>query len=96
TYTLAALPMLMLLLTLFSLLVMPVINAVSRKFEWDADRYVLEHESGETFASALEKIGEMNVADRNPHPLYECIFYSHPSIAKRIAYARTYQSQDQK
>jgi hypothetical protein len=29
----------------------------------------------------------MNLADRTPHPLVEFLFYSHPSIEKRIAAA---------
>jgi hypothetical protein len=32
----------------------------------------------------------MNLADRDPNPVTEFMFYSHPSIKKRIAFARNH------
>jgi STE24 endopeptidase len=36
------------------------------------------------FESALKKLATMNLADPEPHPVVEFLFYSHPPIAKRI------------
>jgi STE24 endopeptidase len=36
----------------------------------------------------MEKLADMNLADRDPNPVTEFMFYSHPSIKKRIAFAR--------
>ena len=37
------------------------------------------------FISGMEKLAERNLAERQPHPLIEFIFSSHPSIEKRVA-----------
>jgi STE24 endopeptidase len=36
------------------------------------------------FLSALRKLSTTNLADPDPHPLVEFLFYSHPSIGKRL------------
>jgi len=36
----------------------------------------------------MEKLAELNLADRSPHPLVEFLFYSHPPIGKRIKEAK--------
>jgi STE24 endopeptidase len=94
TYKLEALPFLILLLTLFSLLSMPFVNYVSRKFEWEADTYALTHDSPINMKSALEKLSELNYADKQAHPVYEFIFYSHPRIDKRIKYAQNFSGKN--
>jgi len=34
--------------------------------------------------TALRKLSEQNLSDPTPHPLVEFVFYSHPSIERRI------------
>jgi len=81
----AALPLLALWGTLISLIITPVSNFISRKFEYEADRYAIESTNKkEAFINTLEKLTDQNLADRNPHPLIEWFFYSHPSIKNRI------------
>jgi STE24 endopeptidase len=90
-WEIAALPVLFFYLTLFSLVTMPASNALSRKFEREADRYALEKTGDrDSFVSAMEKLAELNLADRDPNPVTEFMFYSHPSIKKRIAFARSH------
>jgi STE24 endopeptidase len=36
------------------------------------------------FVSALRKLAETNLADPEPHPVVEFLFYSHPSISRRL------------
>ncbi|OHD69541.1 MAG: hypothetical protein A2W19_00595 [Spirochaetes bacterium RBG_16_49_21] len=88
-YDIAALPILFFYLALFGLLITPLSNAVSRRYERAADRYALEvtGDSG-AFISAMNKLADLNLADREPNPVTEFLFYSHPSIKKRIAFAR--------
>ena len=82
---LAALPLLTLLLGLYSLITSPLGNVLSRKHEFEADRYAVEKTNNkEAFVSTMNKLAEMNLADKEPHPLVEFFFYSHPSIHKRI------------
>jgi STE24 endopeptidase len=83
---LAALPLLGLWLTLFGSVTSPLGNWISRRHERQADIYAVRA-SGKTdaFASALRKLSNQNLADPDPHPVVEFLFYSHPAIAKRIA-----------
>ncbi len=81
----AALPLLTLWLGLYSLITAPFGNILSRKHEFEADRYAVERTKNKpAFVSTMNKLAEMNLADRTPHPLVEFLFYSHPSIEKRV------------
>lgn len=83
--TISALPLLGLWATLISLIITPISNSISRKFEYEADQYSVEvTNKKEAFISTLEKLTDQNLADREPHPVVEWFFYSHPSIKKRI------------
>lgn len=87
---LAALPLLTAWLGMYSLFTSPISNILSRKHEFEADRYAVERtKNKEAFVSAMNKLAEMNLADKQPHPLVEFLFYSHPSIEKRIHAAET-------
>lgn len=93
-YTLSALPLLLLYLSAFYFLVSPLSNFISRKFEWQADKYALETCSdNNNFASALEKLSLQNLSDKNPKKWIEILFHSHPSLGKRIEYARNFNKQ---
>lgn len=82
---LAALPLLALLLGVYSLLASPVTNAISRSHERAADRYAISlTKNGEALMNALQKLAKTNLADVSPHPVVEFLFYSHPSIKKRV------------
>ncbi len=82
---LAALPLLVLWLGIYSLLTSPLSNVLSRKYEFEADRYALVRTgNASAFMSTMKKLAEMNLADTAPHPVIEFLFYSHPSIEKRI------------
>ncbi len=82
---LAALPLLALWLGVYSLLTLPLSNVLSRKYEFEADRYALERTgNASAFVSTMRKLADMNLADTAPHPVVEFLFYSHPSIEKRI------------
>lgn len=81
----AALPLLALWGTLISLIITPISNLISRKFEYEADRYAIDTTNKkEAFINTLEKLTDQNLADREPHPLIEWFFYSHPAIKNRI------------
>jgi len=82
---LGALPLLAVWLSLFGLLTLPLGNLLSRRHERQADAYAVEKTGkAAAFASALRKLAETNLADPEPHPLVELLFYSHPSIGRRI------------
>jgi STE24 endopeptidase len=82
---LVSLPWLFLFLSIYGFVTGPVSNAYSRRHEYAADRFAVNLiGGGTTLASSLERLGELNLADRNPHPVVEFLFHSHPSLAKRL------------
>jgi STE24 endopeptidase len=97
---LAALPVLMLALSLLSLVGEPIGNAFSRHIEHQADIYGLEVTHGlfpnnrEVAASAFQKLGEKSYDYPTPNPLLVFWSYSHPSIPDRIQFALHYDPWD--
>lgn len=82
---LAALPLLAIWLSVFALVTSPLGNIISRRHERQADAYAVKSTGNRSaFVSALRKLAAMNLADPEPHPLVEFLFYSHPAIARRI------------
>jgi STE24 endopeptidase len=90
----AALPLLALISTVFSFLTSPITSSISRKFEYEADRYALDTtEDFNSFSSVFKKLAEQNLADDEPNKLVEFWTYSHPSIKKRIQSGLDYFNQ---
>ena len=84
----ADLPLLILVSTVLSFLLMPALNAYSRFNERQADRYCFESvASVEPFISSMNKLAEQNLAEKTPSRWVEWFFHSHPAIAKRVAAA---------
>ncbi len=81
----AALPLLALWGMLIGLVLTPLSNILSRKYEYEADEYAISVTGkSDAFISTLEKLTDQNLGDRQPHPFVEWFFYSHPSVQKRI------------
>jgi STE24 endopeptidase len=93
---LAALPALMLALSLLTLVTEPIGNAFSRHQEHQADIYGLEvthglfPNNGEVAASAFQKLGENSYDYPTPSPVLVFWSYSHPSIPERIRFSLNY------
>ena len=86
---LAALPLIGLGLFLVSLLLMPILNGISRWCEAQADRFALQMtENPQAFIAAMHRLAEQNLAEVEPPRWVEILLYDHPSIARRIAMAR--------
>jgi len=90
TADVANFPLLAIIFGAIELVLIPFINLVSRSMERNADLFSLRL-IGQTkpFVSALKKLGRLNLANPDPHPLVEIFFYTHPPIRKRIAFARS-------
>jgi STE24 endopeptidase len=87
----ANLPLLILVSTVLSFLLMPALNAYSRFNERQADRYCFQSiASIEPFISSMSKLAEQNLAERTPSRWVEWFFHSHPAIAKRVAAAQAW------
>src|SRR6202158_521985 len=89
----ANLPLLMLVATTLSVLVLPVLNAYSRFNERQADRYAFRSiPTVQPFITAMDKLAEQNLAERSPAAWVEWFFHSNPAISRRVAAARNFQA----
>lgn len=61
-----------------------LMNALSRKFEYQADNYAKENFGAESLISSLKKLSKNSLSNLTPHPLYVKIHYSHPTLYQRI------------
>lgn len=59
-------------------------SILSRKNEYEADYFAKENYSAESLISGLKKLSVNNLTNLLPHPVYEFIHYSHPTVLKRI------------
>lgn len=79
-------------LVLFGLLYAPIegllgliVQAVSRRHEYNADRFAATTApNGKALAPALKKLSVDNLSNLQPHPLVVFLHYSHPPVLQRI------------
>jgi STE24 endopeptidase len=84
----AAFPLFVIVLGLYSLVTMPLENGFSRWRERRADEYALSlTHNGSAYASALKRLANQNLSDADPEAWVEWLLYSHPALGKRIAMA---------
>ena len=58
---------------------------LSRKHEFEADRFAAEStKQTELLISALKKLCVQNLSNLTPHPFYVFLNYSHPPLLQRI------------
>ena len=82
----AGFPVIVMYLMILGVIMQPLANFISRRFERDADMMALEVTGAKgAFISMMEKLSLQNLADRNPHPLVKFFFFDHPPIDERIA-----------
>jgi STE24 endopeptidase len=74
----------LLLSPIFFFFFMPLINFISRKNEYAADRYGSELAGRANLRNALLKLVEENSHFPLSHPLYIFFYYSHPPILQRL------------
>lgn len=87
----ASMPLLMLLLSLFSFVITPAALALSRHHEREADRFGLElSHDNYAAASAFVALQEQNLAVPRPGWLYKFLRASHPPIGERVDFINGY------
>ena len=81
----AGLPLVLIVGAGVSLVALPISNWLSRKAETAADLYALNLTGmRDEFISAMNKLGDQNLSQKNPNAIVEFLFHSHPSIQHRI------------
>jgi STE24 endopeptidase len=79
-------------LLFFMLLYSPVefilavlLQMLSRRHEFQADRFaVTTYPGGRALSEALKKLSKSNLSNLTPHPFYVFLNYSHPPVLQRI------------
>jgi STE24 endopeptidase len=90
----ASMPLLMLLLSLFSTAITPAMLALSRRHERAADRFGLDlTRDNHAAATAFVALQEQNLAVPRPGRLYKIFRASHPPIGERIDFINSYRPQ---
>ena len=87
-------------LVFFGFLALPItallavgMNAVSRRNEYQADRFVAESGvDAEALISGLKKLSRSNLTNLTPHPLHVLLHHGHPPVLDRIAALRRMQA----
>jgi len=60
-------------------------NAISRRFEYQADAFAARTTGNPgAMVSALKKLSAANLSNLTPHPAYVAAHYSHPPVVQRI------------
>ncbi len=79
-----ALVLFMLIAPVFSFFISPISNALSRKHEFEADRFAADNTDAKDLISSLVKLYRDNAATLTPDRLYSAFHDSHPPAAIRI------------
>ncbi|SFP36022.1 M48 family metallopeptidase [Hydrogenimonas thermophila] len=75
----------MLLISVYLFIFMPVMSLVSRRNEYEADRYAVEiHGNSEDLISALKKLVDENKSFPLSHKLTIFFYHSHPPVVERL------------
>ena len=84
-------PVMMFAIGLFGMLALPVINGMTRLGESEADAYSLRTVGlPDALAGALVKTAEYR--NPRPHPVQEFLFYTHPSVERRVRSAMEWKA----
>lgn len=60
------------------------LNYMSRRFEYEADRFAAENADAGEMVASLRLLTSDNLSDLTPHPAYVFVNYSHPPLRERI------------
>ncbi|MFC1971454.1 M48 family metallopeptidase [Chloroflexota bacterium] len=82
-----------LLYTPVELMLSIVFQVISRKNEYQADRFAaVTTKEPENLANALKKLSVDHLSNLTPHPLYVFLNYSHPPLLQRVEALKKYEA----
>lgn len=73
------------LYTPLSMILGLLMNMLSRRHEYAADRFAAETFNPASLQEALKKLSVKNLSNLRPHPAYVFFHYSHPPLLRRLA-----------
>jgi STE24 endopeptidase len=69
----------------------PFFSLLSRKHEYEADRYAVDAVGGyQPLSEALLSLSKKSLSNLTPHPWYSFFHYSHPTLHERISAMKRY------
>ena len=93
----AALPLLLLSLTIAGVPGLPLLSWWSRRLEAAADRYALELTGKpDVFISAMTKLTDQNLGEARPSNFFDRIGQDHPNYIDRVKMAEKFTAENQK
>lgn len=69
-------------------------NMLSRKNEYQADRFAADNYEAEALASSLKKLSVKNLSNLTPHPRFVFFHYSHPTLLQRLAHLKSLEKNE--
>jgi len=82
-----------LLYTPVELILSIVLQVISRRNEYQADRFAATTtDEPESLANALEKLSADHLSNLTPHPFYVFLNYSHPPLLQRLEALKKYET----
>jgi len=72
----------------FTFFITPLSSLWSRRHEFEADAFAIQHANANELAEALVKLYRDNASTLTPDPVYVAFHYSHPPALERIARLR--------
>lgn len=90
-YDIASLPLILLVLNLYTFLANPIINASSRYMEREADRIEIQLTKNKKAAiSTISKLYEESLSIPRPSNIFKIWYHSHPTAEERIEFFSNY------
>ncbi|MCD6385376.1 M48 family metallopeptidase [Candidatus Sumerlaeota bacterium] len=87
---LAVLPLIIVAVSVVFFFLHILVNIILRRSEMQADEFAVRTTHLRyPFISAMQKLAELNLANPDPSSIVEFLFYSHPSLKKRIDFIQT-------
>ena len=74
----------MLVLPVFTFVFAPLASVMSRKHEFEADRFAARNASANDLVNALVKLYQDNASTLTPDPVHSAFYDSHPPASIRI------------
>jgi STE24 endopeptidase len=68
-----------------SLILGLMMNVLSRRYEYQADRFAAENYNAQSLKDALIKLSVDHLSNLRPHPVYVWFHYSHPPLLQRLS-----------
>ena len=90
-----AIPLALLVVVLFDLAALPIQNAISRRYEGEADWMSLQTtRDPKALQGVMQHFGSHDLSDPNPPTWAYILFEDHPTLMQRIAMARAWQARN--